>query len=276
MSTVIVFCNQKGGVGKTTSAVNVAGFLAAAERKTLLIDLDPQGNATSGTGIDKKTIVGGTYGLICGEQPLRAAKVTTEMAFLDVVPANSDLAGAEIELATLPDREYRLREAITANSDDYDYILIDCPPSLGLLTLNALCASQFVVIPVQCEYYALEGIASLQQTIHLVRDNLNPSLDILGIILTMFDARNNLAHQVATEIKNHFQTKVFEAIVPRNVRLSEAPSYGKPILLYDVKSKGAQSYFEVARELISRCEPADEDEVTEKATLAETDQDNAI
>ncbi len=250
MPEIIGFCNQKGGVGKTTSAINLAASIAAAEKKTLLIDFDPQCNTSSGLGIDKNSIKLNSYALLNDGSSVRP--IQTSLPFLDLIPATSDLVGAEVELVGAIAREFRLKKGLERFAGDYDFIFIDSPPSLGLLTLNVLVASDHLIVPVQCEYYALEGLADLTRTIDLVRNSLNPSLDLAGIILTMYDARNNLAHQVEAEIRQHFGEKVFGTVIPRNVRLSEAPSHGKPVLLYDVKSRGAQSYLELAREFLDR------------------------
>ncbi|MFN0064180.1 MAG: ParA family protein [Myxococcaceae bacterium] len=252
MGRVICVSNQKGGVGKTTTAINLAASLASAERRTLLLDMDPQGNAGSGLGIKPKDMQGTIYETLVGGRPLDELLHPTELRYLSVVPATPDLTGAEIELVGMERREYRLRDAIAGLTQGFDYILIDCPPSLGLLTLNALTAADTVLIPLQCEYYALEGLSQLMRTIELVRESLNPSLELEGILLTMFDARANIAHQVADEVRMHFPKHVFRAVVPRNVRLSECPSFGKPILLYDIKSKGCESYLALGNEILRR------------------------
>jgi chromosome partitioning protein len=259
MGRVIAVANQKGGVGKTTTAVNLAASLAAAEKRVLLVDIDPQGNASSGLGHPRAEA--GTpsiYDLVIGDCGFDEVVRKTELATLDLVPANADLAGAEIELVSMQGRELRLREALRGKGvvDDYDYVLIDTPPSLGLLTLNALAAADAVLVPLQCEYYALEGLSDLQNTIRLVSQSLNPALRIEGIVLCMVDMRQNLTEQVASEVRSHFDGKVYATTVPRNVRLSEAPSFGKPILLYDVASKGAKSYLELAREFLTRDQTA--------------------
>jgi len=250
MAEVIAICNQKGGVGKTTTAINLSAALAVAEKRTLLIDLDAQGNATTGLGFNKRGIESGIYNTLIDNIDITTIQQKTDLEYLKLAPSNVSLVGAEVELVGVVSRETRLKHRLNAIQGDFDYIIIDCPPSLGLLTLNALSAANSVLIPVQCEYYALEGIADLQRTISLVKDRLNPELRVCGIVLTMFDARNNLSHQVLTEVRKHFKEAVFHSVIPRNVRLSEAPSHGKPILLYDVSSRGAASYFELAREVL--------------------------
>ena len=247
---VLAFANQKGGVGKTTSAVNMASCLAAAEHRTLLIDLDPQGNATSGLGLAKHELNQSIYDVLVHRIPLKDVLQPTELSYLDIAPSNTQLVGAELELVSAFARENRLANGIEGIRDDYDYVIIDCPPSLNLLTINALTASDGVMVPVQCEYYAMEGLSELVKTIQLVQEHLNPKLSIEGIILTMFDARNNLARQVSGEVRNFFGEKVYESVVPRNVKLSESPSHGKSILMYDVHSKGAKSYLELTSELL--------------------------
>jgi chromosome partitioning protein len=253
MGRVIAVANQKGGVGKTTTAVNLAASLAAAEKRVLLVDVDPQGNASSGLGYSREEAGGASvYDLLIGQPRLDDLIRKTDLGHLDLIPANGDLAGAEIELVPMAERERQLRGPLRTAAERYDYVIIDTPPSLGLLTLNALCAADSVLVPLQCEYYALEGLTALQRTIRLVADNLNPGLDIEGIVLCMVDSRQNLTEQVANEVRAHFAGKVFTTTIPRNVRLSEAPSFGKPILLYDIASKGAKSYLDLARELLAR------------------------
>ncbi len=251
MALIVAVVNQKGGVGKTTTTVNIAASLAAAEKKVLLIDADPQGNSTSGMGVDRTDIVGTTYDLFTGKKSFDEIKKNTHFPWLDVVPAGIDLVGVEIELIHTIARERVLKKAIAPFRDSYDYIFIDCPPSLGLLTVNALTAADGVLIPVQTEYYALEGLSALMNTIKLIRQDLNPELAIEGVLLTMYDSRNNLATQVSQEVRKYFGDKVYDTVIHRNVALSEAPSHGKPVLLYDIRSRGAQSYLELAKEVIN-------------------------
>jgi chromosome partitioning protein len=244
-------------VGKTTTAVNLAASLAAAEKRVLLVDIDPQGNASSGLGHPRgQNDQGSIYDLLIGDARLADVIRKTELPHLDLIPANADLAGAEIELVTVDNRERRLREPLREAAARYDYVILDTPPSLGLLTLNALTAADAVLVPMQCEYYALEGLSDLQSTIRLVAESLNPGLEIEGIVLCMVDPRQNLTQQVTNEVRAHFEGKVYDTTVPRNVRLSEAPSFGKPILLYDVASKGARSYLDLAREFLARQQDA--------------------
>lgn len=250
MGKVISIANQKGGVGKTTTAVNLSASLAIGEKKTLLVDADPQGNSSSGVGYDREDITQNLYHALTGEVNIREIIKETKIPHLKVVTANTDLIGAEIELINEMAREKRLEEVLRDVIVEYDFIFIDCPPSLGLLTVNSLTASHSVLIPLQCEYYAMEGLTRLLKTIRLVKEHLNPDLEIEGILLTMYDVRNNLSQQVAEEVKSHFKGKVFSTIIPRNVRLSEAPSYGKPVILYDAYSKGAQSYIALAKEIL--------------------------
>ena len=250
MVKVIAIANQKGGVGKTTTAVNLAACLAKEGRKVLLVDSDPQGNATSGLGFDKRDVRKCVYDNIINDVPMAETLKHTAYENLDIIPATIQLAGAEIELVSLMNREGRLKNALERVKHDYDYVIIDCPPSLGLLTINALTAASSVMIPVQCEFYALEGITMLMNTIQLVQRNLNPALKLEGVVMTMFDSRTNLAQDVVEEVKKYFKTKMYKTIVPRNVRLSEAPSHGMPVIDYDSKSKGAQVYMELAQEVI--------------------------
>ena len=248
MGRIIAIANQKGGVGKTTTAVNTAAALQLAGRRVLLCDFDPQGNATSGLGVDKSALQASVYDGITGGRPAEELIVRTR--YCDLLPASIALAGAEIELVEVPDREHSLRRLLTPAALQYDFIIIDCPPSLGLLTLNALCAADTVLAPIQCEYYALEGLSQLVQTIRSVKRSLNPSLSLEGILLTMFDSRTNLSQQVVREVKKHFPRQVFPVVIPRNVRLSEAPSFGMPVMYYDRSSKGAKCYEKLAECII--------------------------
>jgi len=250
MGTVISVVNQKGGVGKTTTAVNLAAYLGKRSQKTLLIDADPQGNATSGLGFAKKDQEKTTYDVMINELPLMEAVQSTEYRNLSLCPANIELTGAEIELISVPEREKVLAKAVSPIRNQFDYILIDCPPSLGLMTINALTASDSILIPIQAEYHALEGLEQLIGTYSLVKNSSNPELEVLGIVITMFDTRTQLAHQVEAEVREHFPEQVFKTVIPRNVRLSEAPSYGKPILAYDKWSRGARAYDSLAKEII--------------------------
>lgn len=248
---MIALANQKGGVGKTTSSVNLSSSLAFLGKKVLLVDIDPQGNASSGVGVNKGEIEHCIYDVLVDDVAIQDVLQKTDLDNLNVIPATIQLAGAEVELVPAISREIRLKKAIDSIRDDYDYVIIDCPPTLGLLTLNALTAADSVLIPVQCEYYALEGLSQLLNTIRIVQKHLNEDLQIEGVLLTMLDARTNLGIQVIEEVKKYFQNKVFNTIIPRNVRLSEAPSHGKPILLYDAKSKGAEVYLELAKEVVA-------------------------
>ena len=251
MTRILAIANQKGGVGKTTTSINLAASLALAGRRVLLIDLDPQGNATMGSGVDKRAVRATVYDVLLGAQPLSGVKLKVAANY-DLVPANRELAGAEVELVDLPERETRLREAIKELEHDYDFILIDCPPALNLLTVNGLCAAQAVMIPMQCEYYALEGLSDLVQTIKKVRVNLNPRLEIEGLLRTMYDPRNTLAQQVSDQLQQHFGDKVYRTVIPRNIRLAEAPSHGVPVITLDRQSKGALAYLALAGEMLSK------------------------
>ncbi|MFH1191720.1 MAG: AAA family ATPase [Candidatus Omnitrophota bacterium] len=250
MGKIIAICNQKGGVGKTTTSVNLAAYLAMAGKKVMLIDLDPQANATSGIGINKHDIQKSTYHALLEEAKLIDILQKTTMDNLVLAPSNLDLTGAEVELVGVLGREYRLKRVLQPEKDNYDFMIIDSPPSLGLLTINGLCAADSVIIPVQCEYYALEGLTQLHNTIRLVKENLNPALTIEGVLLTMADFRTNLTKEVIQEARNHFKDKVYITVIPRNIRLTEAPSFGKPIALYDRDSLGAQKYEDLSREIL--------------------------
>lgn len=251
MTKIMAITNQKGGVGKTTTTVNLAASLGAAKKRVLLVDLDPQGNATMGSGINKGDLELSVYEVLIGEATIAQARITSDKCKYDVLPSNRDLAGAEIELVGMEGREMRLKLELQAIAHEYDYVLIDCPPALNLLTLNGLCAARSVMIPMQCEYYALEGLSDLVNTIRKVRASLNPDLEIEGLLRTMFDPRNSLAQQVSDQLQQHFGDKVYRTVIPRNVRLAEAPSYGVPALYHDAQSKGTQAYLALAGELLN-------------------------
>ena len=251
MAKVLAVTNQKGGVGKTTTAVNLSACLAALDQRVLMIDLDPQGNATTGCGVVKRVALPTVYQILIGRSTLTEARVSTNFGF-DILPANRELAGAEVEMIEMGGREFRLRNALLPVLDDYDFILMDCPPALNMLTVNGLVAASAVMIPMQCEYYALEGLTDLVATLKKVRAKLNPTLEIEGLLRTLFDARSTLTQQVSAELVDHFGSKVYNTIIPRNVRLAEAPSYGKPVITFDRASKGAQAYMALAQEILDR------------------------
>ena len=252
MGKIIAIANQKGGVGKTTTAINLAAALGKAGKKVLMIDIDPQGNATSGLGINKRKIEVSTYNLLIADAKIEDVLIRTDYKNLDVLPSNMSLAGIEIELVEMQQRAYRLKQAIAPIKNNYDYIFIDCPPSLGLITLNGLSAAGSLMVPIQCEYYALEGLSQLISTVRQIKRMYNPDIEIEGVLLTMFDSRLNLTGQVVSEVKRHFPDKVYKSVIPRNVRLSEAPSYGQPIQYYEQMSKGAQAYDDLAKEFLRK------------------------
>lgn len=254
MGRTIVIANQKGGVGKTTTAINLSASLAEAEKKVLVIDIDPQGNTTSGFGIEKDEQENTIYELLLGECEIEECMIVTEFDDLTIIPSNVNLAAAEIELVGIEEKEYILKKALDKVRDKYDFIIIDCPPSLSMLTINAMCAADTVLVPIQCEYYALEGLSQLMHTIELVQDRLNPKLEMEGVVFTMYDARTNLSLQVVENVKDNLNQNIYKTIIPRNVRLAEAPSYGLPINLYDPKSKGTESYMLLAEEVINKGE----------------------
>lgn len=267
MAKILAITNQKGGVGKTTTAVNLSACLAALDQRVLMIDLDPQGNATTGCGVFKREALPSVYQILIGRSTLVDARIRTEFGF-DILPANRELAGAEVDLIDMGNREYRLRDAMLGIRDEYDFVLMDCPPALNMLTVNGLAAAEAVIIPMQCEYYALEGLTDLVATLKKVRANLNPALEIEGLLRTMFDPRSTLTQQVSGELEGHFGDKVYRTIIPRNIRLAEAPSYGKPVVAFDRNSKGAQAYLSLAQEMLDRLSPGGVEKRSDEGTMA--------
>lgn len=281
MGKIIAVCNQKGGTGKTTSAVSIAAYLSLADQKVLLIDIDPQGNATIGLGVDKNGLKRSIYHVLLEQVSLTEVVLPTALPNLWLAPSNIDLTGAEVELVSVLSRELRLKKALDAARNEFNFIFLDCPPSLGLLTINALTAADSVIIPMQCEYYALEGLSQLARTMNLVKDNLNPSLEIEGVLLTMADYRTNLTNEVIKEARSYFKHKVYQTVIPRNIRLSEAPGFGKPIVLYDKHSPGAQKYLELCEEILGRAIPLEPDKIVSqprpelKENITNTEELNA-
>lgn len=276
MAKVIAFCNQKGGVGKTTTAINLAAFLALSGKKVLLIDIDPQGNATSGLGIDKHSVKTSTYDILIDDVDPRSVLINTQVENLFLFPSNLNLTGAEVELVGVLGREHKLKKSLAGLLNDFDFILMDCPPSLGLLTVNALSAANSVIIPIQCEYYALEGLSQLVNTINLVKENINPALEIEGVLLTMADYRTNLTNEVIKEVKKFFGAKVYDTVIPRNIRLAEAPGFGKPIALYDRNSIAAKKYEDFSNELLGIKKETFQDTTTIDNSIANSNNENEL
>ena len=276
MAKVIALCNQKGGVGKTTTAINLASYLALASKKVLLIDIDPQGNATSGLGIDKHSIKNSVYHLLIDDADPKTILISTQVPNLSLFPSNLSLTGAEVELVGILGREHRLKKALVPLLNDFDFVLIDCPPSLGLLTINALSAANSVLIPIQCEYYALEGLSQLVNTINLVKENINPDLFVEGVLLTMADYRTNLTNEVINEVKKFFKTQVYNTVIPRNIKLAEAPGFGKPIVMYDKNSMAARKYEDFTNELLGVKKETESNEKVSESLEANSIIDNAL